>query len=178
LVSMIVLALLPMFPGGERMLNLLPFIGTTEKSTIDYRHDLITVSMINIQRNPWFGSVNYLEAPEWEPLYINHMIDIVNTYFQIALEDGLVALALFVGVFASVVLGLYRAMHSLLDKDSEEYLLGRALLATQLAILLIIFTVSNITIIPIVYWSVAGLGVAYTQMVRKQTICIAPKRSN
>jgi hypothetical protein len=58
-------------------------------------------------------------------------------------------------------------MRSIPDKDSEEYLLGRALLATLLAILTIITTVSSITIIPIVYWSVAGLGVAYAQMVRK-----------
>jgi hypothetical protein len=41
-------------------------------------------------------------------------------------------------------------------------------LATLLAILVIIFTVSNITIIPIVYWSVAGLGVAYAEMMRRQ----------
>ena len=167
LVGMLTLALLPILPGGERIINLLPIIGTTEKGTIDYRSDLITVSMINIQRNPWFGSVNYLEAPEWEPLYQNHLIDIVNTYFQIALENGLVALGLFVGFFASVVLSIYMSMHSLLLKDSDEYLLGRALLATLLAILFIIGTVSNITIIPIVYWSVAGLGMGYVQMVRR-----------
>jgi hypothetical protein len=58
-------------------------------------------------------------------------------------------------------------MRSIANRSSEEYLLGRALLATLLAILLIIFSVSSIAIIPIVYWSVAGLSVAYAQMVRK-----------
>jgi hypothetical protein len=41
------------------------------------------------------------------------------------------------------------------------------LLATLIGILVIIFTVSSITFIPVVYWSVAGLGVAYIQMVRR-----------
>jgi hypothetical protein len=59
-------------------------------------------------------------------------------------------------------------MRSIRDINSEERLLGRALLATLLAILLIIFTVSNISFIPIVYWSVAGLGAAYAEMVRRQ----------
>jgi hypothetical protein len=59
-------------------------------------------------------------------------------------------------------------MKSLPNKNSEEYLLGRTLLSTLLAILVIIFTVSSITIVPIVYWSVAGMGVAYTQMIRNQ----------
>jgi hypothetical protein len=40
-------------------------------------------------------------------------------------------------------------------------------LATLLAILVIIVTVSRISIIPLMYWSVAGLGVAYAQMVQK-----------
>jgi hypothetical protein len=41
------------------------------------------------------------------------------------------------------------------------------LLATLIGILVIIFTVSSITFIPVVYWSIAGLGVAYIQMVRR-----------
>jgi O-antigen ligase len=96
------------------------------------------------------------------------IIDIVNSYIQIALETGFVGLGLFVSFFALILLGIYRAMRSIRDKNSEERLLGRALLATLLAILVIIFTVSNIAIIPIVYWSVAGLGVAYAEMARKQ----------
>jgi hypothetical protein len=58
-------------------------------------------------------------------------------------------------------------MRSIPDKDSEEHVLGRALLATLLAIMVTIFTVSSISFIPLVYWSVAGLGVAYAQMIRR-----------
>jgi len=126
--------------------------------------------MIVIKRNPWFGSINYLDTPEMESMRQGqNIIDIVNTYISVALEKGFVGLGLFVSFFFLTLLGIYRAMHSVQDKDSEEHLLGRVLLATLLAILIIIFTVSSISVIPIVYWSVAGLGVAYAQMVRKNT---------
>ena len=162
-------SLIAVLPGGERVINLLPFIGKTEKNTIEGREDLLSTSYIVIERNPWFGSVNYLQTPEMESMRTGlGIIDIVNTYIQVARETGLVGLGLFVGFFSMTLLGIYRAMRSIRDRNSDERLLGRALLATLLSILLIIFTVSSITIIPIVYWSVAGLGVAYAQMVRKR----------
>jgi O-antigen ligase len=168
LAVMVALPLVTAFPKGERMINMLPFIGTTDKGSVDYRQDLLTNSMIVIQRNPWFGSIDFRDTPELESMRQGQgIIDIVNSYITITLENGLVGLALFIGFFALTLLGIYRAMRLIPDKDSEEYLLGRALLATQLAILVIIYTVSSISFIPIMYWSVAGLGVAYAQMVRK-----------
>ena len=162
------IAILATLPGGERILNLLPFIGTTEKENVDYRERLINNSMIVIQRNPWFGSIDYLETPEMEAMRQGQgIIDIVNSYIQITLWAGIAGLSLFAGFFAMVLRGIYKAMRSIGDRESEEYLLGRALLSTLLAILLMIFTVSSITIIPIVYWSVAGVGVAYVQIIRK-----------
>jgi hypothetical protein len=59
-------------------------------------------------------------------------------------------------------------MRSFSNKDDEARRLGRALLATLAGILITIVTVSSITVIPVVYWSIAGLGVAYAQMARTQ----------
>ena len=168
LAAILAFTLVAMLPGGERVINLLPFIGNTETENIDYREQLITNSTIVIKRNLWFGSVNYFKAPEMEALRQGQgIIDVVNSYIGIALTRGLVGLGLFLSFFAFTLLGIYRAMRLIPDRESEEYLLGRVLLATLLAILVIIFTVSSITIIPIIYWSVAALGAAYTQMVRK-----------
>jgi O-antigen ligase len=167
--AVLAFSLIAMLPGGERVINMLPFIGSTEKGSIDYRANLLNTSMIVIERNPWFGSVNYLETPEMESLRQGQgIIDIVNTYIQVALQTGFVGLGLFVSFFVLILLGIYRAMRSIRDRNSEERLLGRALVATLLAILVIIFTVSSIAIIPVVYWSVAGLGAAYVEMVRRQ----------
>lgn len=168
LATMLALPLIPTLPGGEKMINLLPFIGSTEKENIDYRERLIDNSMIVIQRNPWFGSVDFLKTPEMESMRQGQgIIDVVNTYIALTLESGIVGLGLFVAFFGLTLLGIYRAMRSIPDKDSEEHLLGRVLLSTLLAILVIIFTVSSITVIPIMYWSVAAMGIAYAQMVRK-----------
>jgi O-antigen ligase len=168
LAAMLSLSIISVLPEGNRIINLLPFIGTTEKGSMDYREHLITNSIIVIKRNFWLGSVNYLKTPELEEMRQGQgIIDIVNTYIQIALSSGIIGLVLFTGFFAQILNGIYRAMYSIPDKNSEEYLLGRALLSTLSAILLIIFTVSSISFIPIVYWSFAGLGVAYSQMVYK-----------
>lgn len=168
LAAMFVVFVVSILPGGERAINLLPFIGSTETENIDYRDQLFTNSMIVVQRNPWFGSNNYLGTPELEAMRQGEgIIDIVNSYLGIALAFGFVGLGLFIAFFALTLQGIYRAMHLIQNKDCEEYLLGRVLMSTILAIMVTITTVSSIAIIPTVYWSVAGLGVAYVQMVKK-----------
>jgi O-antigen ligase len=171
LVSVLSLSLIAALPGGEKIINLLPFVGTTESENIGYRQNLLTNSIIVIERYPWFGSENFLQTPEMEAMRQGQgIIDIVNSYIAIALKSGLIGLGLFVGFFVVVIMGILRAMRSLSDKDSEEYLLGRVLLATLLAIMVTIVTVSSILFIPIVYWSIAGMGVAYAQMVGKSKL--------
>jgi len=178
LAAILSFALISLLPGGEKIINLLPIIGSTEKENIDYRENLIVNSIIVIKRNPWFGTANSLRSPELEALrQSSGVIDIVNSYIRVTLEKGLVGLGLFVAFFALTLLSIYRGMHSIQDKNREEYLLGRALLATLTAILIIIFTVSSITFIPIMYWCVAALGVAYERMIRNNSDLKIPSGS-
>jgi O-antigen ligase len=165
--GLVTLPLLAVLPGGSKLIGLLPFIGSVETGNITYREKVMENGWIVIQRNPWFGSVDFLKTPEMEALRQGQgIIDIVNTYVGVALSYGLVGLGLFVGFFAMTLIGIRKAMRTIPDKDDEMHRLGRALFATLTGILVIIFTVSSITIIPVVYWSVAGLGVAYAQMGR------------
>ncbi|WP_336333444.1 O-antigen ligase family protein [Pseudomonas putida] len=166
--GVLALPLLAIVPGGDKVLDLLPFIGNLEKENITYRERLMDNSWIVIQRNPLFGSFDFRNTPEMQAMIQGDgIIDIVNTYINLALRVGLVGLGLFVAFFATVLLGMHKAMRHFADKDDERRQLGRVLLATLIGILVIIFTVSSITVIPVVYWSVAGLGVAYIQMVRR-----------
>ncbi len=166
LATIVAVTVIGVLPGGEKVINLLPFIGSTEKGNVEYREKLLTNSMIVIQRHTWFGSADYIKTPEMEELRQGQgIIDIVNSYIRVTLEVGVVGLGLFVGFFVLTLLGIYRAMRSIQDRDSEEYLLGRVLLATILSIMVIIFTTSSISIIPIMYWSVPALGVAYMHVV-------------
>ena len=168
LAGVLALPLLAVVPGGQKVLDLLPFIGTVEAENITYRQQLIDNAMIVIQRNPWLGSFDYRSTPEMQSLTQGQgIIDIVNTYIGIALSVGLIGLTLFVCFFAAVLLGIRKGMRSFSNKDDEARRLGRALLATLAGILITIVTVSSITVIPVVYWSIAGLGVAYAQMARR-----------
>lgn len=166
--GLVALILLSFLPTGEKIVNLIPFIGETAQENVSYRERIIENSLIVINRHPWFGSIDYRETPEMEALRQGQgIIDIVNTYIGIALEAGYVGLSLFVGFFIMIGWNIYRSFRNRLDRSSEEYLLGRALLATLAGILFTIFTTGDGSIIPIVFWSVAGLGAAYTNIISR-----------
>jgi len=164
-ISAIALAVLLSTPMGEKVISYLPFVGSVETENITYRQRLIEFSVAIILANPLFGSYDFMLFLE-EMRQGQGIIDLVNSYLSIALTSGLVGLSLFVSFFGVILFGIAKQMRSL-DKADELHLLGRVLLATTIAILVIIFTVSSITVIPVIYWSVAGIGVAYISMLRK-----------
>ncbi|HMV58540.1 MAG TPA: hypothetical protein PKD38_15185, partial [Nitrospira sp.] len=53
------------------------------------------------------------------------------------------------------------------DKESERHQLGRVLLGNLVCTAIVIGTVSSISVIPVIYWSLLGLGVAYVEMCRR-----------
>lgn len=167
--GLLVLVLASVLPGGEKVINLIPFLGHTEVANIDYRKRLIDNAMIVIDHNFWFGSVDYLKTPEMQSMLQGQgIIDIVNSYIGVALNYGVVGLALFVLFFLAILFSLYRIVRAASDKTSDEIRLGRVLLATWVGIMVTIFTVSSITFIPYIYWTVGGIAVAYIQMIKTQ----------
>ena len=162
------LVLFSFLPAGEKFLDFMPYIGDTGQENVTYRERLIENSLVVINRHPWFGSVEYLSTPEMESMRQGQgIIDIVNNYLRITLERGYVGLSLFVGFFVTICAGLFRGYRSLPNLKIEESILGRALLATLIGILLIIFTTGSGSIIPLVYWSVAGVCAGYTSMLKQ-----------
>lgn len=161
----IMLTVLLATPAGEKIIDYLPYVGTIEEENVTYRQRLLEIGARVLLQNPFFGAFDYVYSPAMQELRQGQgIIDIVNTYLGVALASGLVGLSLFVGFFIAVAVGIFRGMRKLTDKDNGLYLLGQGLFSTLLGILFIIFTVSSITIVPVIYWSVAGLGVAYARM--------------
>jgi O-antigen ligase len=98
--TVVALPLISVMPGGERVVGLLPFVGNIETGNIDYRKKLLDNSLIVIERNLFFGSVNFADTPEMQEMMQGEgIIDIVNSYLRIGLAYGLVGVCLFVGVF-------------------------------------------------------------------------------
>lgn len=173
LVGLASILILSALPGGQQIVDLLPWIGKADEGSINYREQLIDNAWLVIQRNPWLGSVDFLNTHEMEAMRQGQgIIDVVNTYISILLKYGFVGLGLFLGFFLSILLSIWKCMKHM-DRDGEVYRLGQSLFATLAGILIIITTVSSITIIPTVYWCVAGIGVGYAQMVRAQKTRVA-----
>ncbi len=168
LLGLVVFFVLLLTPFAPSIIDHLPFVGTLDADNVVYRERLLTNSLKLIGINPFFGSFDFLATPEMEELRWGGeggIIDIVNSYLAITLSYGLVGLTLFVGFFACIAIGLYRAVRHAGTISDEYHLLGRVLLATLMGILVTIYTVASIVLIPIVYWIVAGFACAYIQLI-------------
>ena len=148
---------------GERVIRLLPFVGGVDSANEDYRQQLIDATIAIVGRNPLFGSALYLSEPEMLEMYQGQgIIDVVNSYAAVALEHGLTGLVSFVLIFAVASWGLVRLSYA--DEGNDVTLVARAMLATMAAILLIIGTVSSVSVIPFLYWTMAGCCVAVARV--------------
>ncbi len=157
---------LTQLPGGQRLIDMLPIVGTIEQGNVEYRANLLASALPVIGRNLLFGSHDYLDAPELQVMMQGEgIIDVVNTYVGVALYSGLMGLTFFLGAFLCSLQQLRKGVHLARQHNPQAALLGRALFATVSAIMLIIYTVSSITAVPVVYWSVLGLSVAYVGLI-------------
>jgi hypothetical protein len=137
-----------------RFINLLPFVGTADQGSEAYREQLFEQSMLVIEQHLLFGSKDFLEAPEMQSLIQGQgIIDVVNTYLQVVLEFGLVSLLLFASIF--VLLGAQLVRLWAIQRAPLVYY--QALLGLLVAIVFTIATTSSVSVIPVIYWSFAGV---------------------
>ncbi|MEJ5990294.1 O-antigen ligase family protein [Ramlibacter sp. PS3R-8] len=160
-----------LLPGGGFIINLLPFVGTVETSNIDYRQKLVENSWKLIWENPVFGSTDYIERLAAMGMVQGQgIVDIVNTYLQIALQSGFVGLTFFAGVLLAALLSALAARkQAVRAKQEDAVALGRSLAAAQVTVMITIFSVSSIVVIPWVFWCLAGMLVGYARVVQAST---------
>ena len=123
---------------------------------------VIEKSLEVIANNFYFGSHDY-----W--LYLEDLrqgqgiIDIVNNYIGVALNTGVVGLTIYLLFFVGVLARVYMQMRKT-RPDSEVHELGQVLIGAIFGLLIMLSSVSEITFVPIVYWSVCAMAVAYSRM--------------
>src|SRR5262249_4057421 len=105
------------------------------------------------------------------------LMDIVNTYLEIAMKSGLVGLGLFVVFFASIILRLRRVLKFPSIKDVNFIAAVRASIAILIGMLVTIATASSIDFIPYVYWSFAGLCVSLIRIAYREQATARAARS-
>lgn len=130
--------------------------------TFEYRRDLLEASFVQLKQRPMFGDPHFMTSGNFDHLIQGQgIIDIVNYYLQIALEHGLVGLALYVAAFASVIVGLLRLGKEVRRHGDDAFERQRAaMLAALAAFLVMIATVSGISLVPHVGVALVALGAA------------------
>jgi hypothetical protein len=168
-ISIVLFAFLLISPLGNKLQNYLPWVGNIDQGTVEYRNLLMKNATVLVMKNPLFGTRSFLDdSSEMQDLAIGSgFIDVVNTYVRVALSYGLTGLVFFIGCFAAVIAGILNTMRGIRNKGEESYRLGQVLLSVLLSIVFMISTVSSITVIPWIYWSVIGMGGAYILMMRR-----------
>jgi hypothetical protein len=162
--ALCVAPLLLVSPVGKEFVDYLPFVGTVEAHNVIYRERLFEISLGVVLDHPFFGAWDFLQLPVMQQLKQGEgIIDVVNTYLGVALASGLVGLALFCGFFLVVLVELASAMFRAGERDSDPGVLGRSLFCALLGILVMIVSTSSVTLIPVVYWALAGLAQAYAR---------------
>jgi hypothetical protein len=169
----VALVLLVQTPIGQHWIEYLPFIGSVDVGNVTYRQRLIESATSVIERNLWFGSIDYLSTPEMRKLITGQQIvDVVNTYLGIALDSGVVGLSLFVGFFTTVLVGLKSVLKSSAVSHVDFSVYARTSIATLTGILVAIGTVSSVGFTPYVYWSFAGLCVALIRIASQERAAV------
>ena len=151
-------------PFGRRIVDVLPFMGgKVDSGSGEYRARLAQRSWDIIQQHPFFG--DQLAYQKMEDLRQGQgIIDLVNSYAQVALFYGIFGLALFVGV---MVLGLLKVLYALsqtLQEDSGGRQLGRSVLAASTGMLVMIATNSFGIGLEKMYYVLAAFAAAYAHL--------------
>lgn len=147
---------------ADQIISYLPFVGTLDESSMDYRKLLFEKSMDVIYANPYFGSFDYM-------LYLEDLrqgqgiIDLVNNYISVALNSGFVGLGLYALFFISIFWRVFFCMKKT-PFISEEHEMGQVIIGVLASVLLMISAASDILNVPIMYWTVSAMGVAYSLM--------------
>ena len=159
--------MLVMLPGGEKILDYLPWVGSIDAGGIDFREILWQQSMLVIDKTPWIGMIGFTELPEFDPIRLGTgFVDIVNTYLGVVLQLGLIGLALFVFMLLTSLVSVLRALSVNGNRNDEMSIYGVALLAVIIATIAEIWMVSSISqISPMVTFTV-GACAAYGYLVQ------------
>ncbi|MFT3812145.1 MAG: O-antigen ligase family protein [Acidovorax sp.] len=150
-------------PAGKKILDILPFIGTTDTDNVIYRQRLAEAAWELWQQYPWFGTPHALQ-------YLDYMrqgegiVDLVNTYATVAIFHGSIGLFLFCGYFLLSLYRTWKRMNSLKKTDPDQSMLGACLAALLLGTYVFMATGSFGTGLEQTAWILSALGLAYSRL--------------
>jgi O-antigen ligase len=148
-------------PLGDRIVKVLPFFGgSVDNANVVYRQKLAERSWELIQAHPFFG--DQLAYAKMEDLRQGQgIIDLVNTYAEVALSYGLVGLFFLVGFALTALVRAYRTVRETNVSDPDLARLGTSLVACIFGTFLMLVDASFILGYEKMFYVLAGLAAAY-----------------
>lgn len=158
--------------GANIMADKLHTFQVDKYGTFDYRLELIQKSVTVIKNHFFFGTQKPNEHGALESLRQGQgIIDIVNTYLEVAFNSGMIGLLLFMSIFFGLLVSIYIEIKKIDKKRGRKYwLLGNLLIAMLIATMVMIATVSSVSYIPTYYLALIALGSAYIRMMKSLRI--------
>jgi O-antigen ligase len=151
-------------PLGDRIVSVLPFLGgTVDSFNVTYRERLFDRSWQVITDSPLLG--DQAATLKMEDLRQGEgIIDLVNTYMGILLENGFVGMSLFL-YFIFVALGRAFSMSRRQIKvDADTSLLGASLVSCIVTVLVMIWNESFGGVNAALFYALAALAVGYASL--------------
>jgi len=151
-------------PLGEKVMSVLPWTGgSVDQEDITYRHLIAERSWELITEHPFFG--DQFAFTEMEDLRQGQgIIDLVNSYAEVALNYGFVGLSLLLAFILVALFRAYRLARRAAQSDPDLALLGVNLIACIVGTLVMISGCSFIDAYEKMYYVLGALAVAYARL--------------
>ena len=164
-VAIALAGLIALSPIGDRILDVLPIMGRNADFSITYRQRLSERGWELVLAHPLFG--DQFPWPEMEDLRQGEgIIDIVNTYLDVALNYGLSGLFCFLSFILLGMITVYARSKELLHSDPDLALFGTSLVACIAGLLIMIDSNSFSLGCEKMFYLLAGLAAAYARLAR------------
>ena len=160
-------------PIGDRILDVLPIMGRTADFNIIYRQRLAERGWELVLAHPLFG--DRFPWPEMEDLRQGEgIIDVVNTYLDVALNYGLIGLFFFLSFILLGMMTVYARSKELVRSDPDLALFGTSLVACIAGLLIMIDSNSFNLGCEKMFYVLAALATVYARLTRSSRHRPAP----
>ena len=164
--ALIIGMLVYLSPLGDKIVSVLPwFGGNVDNGNVIYRERLWDRSWQIIQDSPFLGDQGAMLKMQ-DLRQGEGIIDLVNTYVGILLDNGFVGLALFLLFILSAVFKAWAGNRRTMSSDEDLCLMGASLVACIIA-MLAMFEIGSFGGAPEkVFYILAGLATGYGVVAR------------
>jgi O-antigen ligase len=162
--SLVIAFLIYLSPLGDKIVSVLPFLGgTVDSFNVVYRQRLVDLSWQIVQESPMWGDQAALLKMQ-SLRQGQGIIDLVNAYMGILLENGFVGLTLFLWFILIALFKAWSSSRRIMRADSDFGLLGASLVSCIMGTLLVIENGSLSGVSVTLFYSLAALAVAYASL--------------